>query len=822
MHRVTEITLDKHPGVMSHIQGRTGLNGIKTCPFICNVLSERCVGGLALSDGQNATRRAARRSSPCVSHAIDDALMSLRFGCAIRRDKLPDVLDAPPPRPRSAPARQHPRRSRPTRRAETARAIRSAGSWTTISPPSPYRGKLALEALDVEEARAAELADCTIEVLANSRPAPLTPIPIPAESDEIDSEDELESARNLAARVADELRCQRYFDDKTAAARLGRDPVLSSPAWIDARPETASPRGRMIDPRPKTTNPRPRRDPSPLPGVAPHLPRPPSTPPRGRGAAVSASPLGSLRSRRARRRRRSDASFESVKNGLYELFCRSAEGDGRGARDEGGGEPEMRTDMRTETRAETMAETVAETALDRRRTNGTTSAETRSTHPTHPMSPDASMCGFADISPIVPYRDEDHDEDATDLTSRGYIFETDAPFEPFESGFESPRATTRIGPGSPPPGPPSRARKTRSRTADDFADAMDLSATATRLGLRMDDVADARAPNTPDVSEDDAETVVSEPRSAAKKREEEEEEEDEEEATAMALAVARAVSDATETAFDDEDAPAPRCESCGRCVPSFPLGRASRSSTSRADPGGNDADVSDAEDDSARAEDDFDRHVLARTPRARVSSRRRRRRRSGRLRPGASPSVWARRRTNEPRARRRSGGRRRAFVVCERIRRSSRDADRREASPREGDASRDVCRASVSFRPRRLHEVRGDGVARDACQSEPGRRVVRRAEREDDVVLPGRFGVARVGRAAAQGVGELLTRGGRRRSRPGKWHRRGETARFRRARDGGFGTGRGTRSVRVHRGNQAHSRRRAMTETRRDDGDEMG
>ena len=297
----------------------------------------------------------------------------------------------------------------------------------------------------------------------------------------------------------------------------------------------------------------------------------------------------------------------------------------------------------------------------------------------------------------------------------------------------------------------------------------------------------------------------------------------------MALAVARAVSDATETAFDDEDAPAPRCESCGRCVPSFPLGRASRSSNV-AMPipgGGSDADVSDAEDDSARADDDFDRHVLARTPRARVSSRRRRRRALRDASTSRDVSVGFWNATADERARDRArdavreegGG---AFVVCERIRRSSRGADRREASPREGDASRDVCRASVSFRPRRLHEVRGDGVARDACQSEPGRRVVRRAEREDDVVLPGRFGVARVGRAAAQGVGELLTRGGRRRSRPGKRHRRGETARFRRARDGGSGTGRGTRSVRVHRGNQAHSRRRAMTETRRDDGDEMG
>ena len=131
----------------------------------------------------------------------------------------------------------------------------------------------------------------------------------------------------------------------------------------------------------------------------------------------------------------------------------------------------------------------------------------------------------------------------------------------------------------------------------------------------------------------------------------------------MALAVARAVSDATETAFDDEDAPAPRCESCGRCVPSFPSARVLLVERRDADPGrGSDADVSDAEDDSARADDDFDRHVLARTPRARdfveTASTPGARDAS---RPGTSPSGLNARRTNEPRARRRSGGRRRGF-----------------------------------------------------------------------------------------------------------------------------------------------------------------
>ena len=153
-----------------------------------------------------------------------------------------------------------------------------------------------------------------------------------------------------------------------------------------------------------------------------------------------------------------------------------------------------------------------------------------------------------------------------------------------------------------------------------------------------------------------AENVETEPRPAAKDEEEEneenEDENEEEEATALALAVARAVSAAAGTAFDDDDAPsraatipsssrlgrtaASRCESCGQCVPSFPLGRAEKSRSSVAPTpslgGGSDADVSDAEDDSARAEDDFDfgRHVSARTPPARSWSRARRRRRAQR------------------------------------------------------------------------------------------------------------------------------------------------------------------------------------------------
>ena len=55
----------------------------------------------------------------------------------------------------------------------------------------------------------------------------------------------------------------------------------------------------------------------------------------------------------------------------------------------------------------------------------------------------------------------------------------------------------------------------------------------------MDDVADARAPNTPDVSEDDASRRVG--TSIRGEEAEEEEEEEDEEATAMAMAVARRI-----------------------------------------------------------------------------------------------------------------------------------------------------------------------------------------------------------------------------------------------------------------------------------------
>ena len=96
----------------------------------------------------------------------------------------------------------------------------------------------------------------------------------------------------------------------------------------------------------------------------------------------------------------------------------------------------------------------------------------------------------------------------------------------------------------------------------------------------------------------------------------------------------------------------------------------------------------------------------------------------GRLRPVLERGGG---RTNRARdaVREEGGG---AFVVCERIRRSSRGADRREASPREGGLAR-RCRASVSFRPRRLHEVRGDGVAARVNRARTARRSASRTRR---------------------------------------------------------------------------------------------
>ena len=179
MHRVTEIILDKHPGVMSHIHDRTGLNGIKTCPFICNVLSEMRRRPRSL--GRSERDAPSREAIVAMRLARDRRRVECPFDSAARFDRInfPDVLDALPPRASAfgTPLNGIRERSRPTRRAEDG-ARDPVGGFVDDDPrtPSPYRGKLALEALDVEEARAAELADCTIEVLANSRPAPLTPI----------------------------------------------------------------------------------------------------------------------------------------------------------------------------------------------------------------------------------------------------------------------------------------------------------------------------------------------------------------------------------------------------------------------------------------------------------------------------------------------------------------------------------------------------------------------------------------------------------------------------------------------------------------------
>ena len=109
--------------------------------------------------------------------------------------------------------------------------------------------RFALESLDVEDRRARDLADCTVEVVANTAPADLdVPEHAGGEDDAVEddasdasSEDELAAAMRLAAAAAveaEEIRCQKYFDEKEAAARVsgGRDPALCSPLWASDSP----------------------------------------------------------------------------------------------------------------------------------------------------------------------------------------------------------------------------------------------------------------------------------------------------------------------------------------------------------------------------------------------------------------------------------------------------------------------------------------------------------------------------------------------------------------------------------------------------------
>ena len=133
---------------------------------------------------------------------------------------------------------------------------------------------------DAEAARARELADCTIEKIANECPADIT---TPGggggggggggDGDGDDaSEDELVAARRLAKEAREEFRCHEYFARKTTAALAGaRDPVLSSP-WS---PWSPTEKEEEEDPSPASSVPSP---------WAPQTARPP--PPTTRGESV--------------------------------------------------------------------------------------------------------------------------------------------------------------------------------------------------------------------------------------------------------------------------------------------------------------------------------------------------------------------------------------------------------------------------------------------------------------------------------------------------------------------------------------------------------
>ena len=213
--------------------------------------------------------------------------------------------------------------------------------------------RFALESLDVEERRARDLADCTVEVVANTAPADID-VPehaggedVAAEDDasNASSEDELAAAMHLAATAAveaEEIRCQKYFDEKEAAARVsgGRDPALCSPLWAVDSPEgpgdpavgfCASPLSGGASPAPSSESPvdslwSPRDSSderfslsvshSAESGRRLALTPPPRRP-FGRGVRTRArfTPIEEDDKLKA----------AETKNGLYELFCRSAE-----------------------------------------------------------------------------------------------------------------------------------------------------------------------------------------------------------------------------------------------------------------------------------------------------------------------------------------------------------------------------------------------------------------------------------------------------------------------------------------------------------------
>lgn len=266
------------------------------------------------------------------------------FESGARADKInfPDVLEVLPPRDGASDG-------------ETD-AARRAGDGEEED-----NTRFALESLDVEERRARDLADCTVEVVANTAPADIdvpehAGVEVAEEDDDASdasSEDELAAAMRLAAAAAveaEEIRCQKYFDEKEAAARVsgGRDPALCSPLWAVDSPGGptrdpaaafgASPSSEGSSPAPSSGSPadslwspcgsvdeRDRLSPSVFRSEAHEARRAESrlalTPPRRR-------PFGRGVRTRARFSRVDEGDEDAeTKNGLYELFCRSAEED---------------------------------------------------------------------------------------------------------------------------------------------------------------------------------------------------------------------------------------------------------------------------------------------------------------------------------------------------------------------------------------------------------------------------------------------------------------------------------------------------------------
>lgn len=238
--------------------------------------------------------------------------------------------------------------------------------------------RFALESLDVEDRRARDLADCTVEVVANTAPADLdVPEHAGGEDDAVEddasdasSEDELAAAMRLAAAAAveaEEIRCQKYFDEKEAAARVsgGRDPALCSPLWASDSPGgPADPAGAFgASPSSEGSSPAPSPG-SPADSIwSPCGSVDDSLSPsvfQGAGEARRAEsrlalapprrrPFGRGVRTRARFPRVDEGDEEAeTKSGLYELFCRSAEEDA----DANAGKAKAKTALSTPARAD--------------------------------------------------------------------------------------------------------------------------------------------------------------------------------------------------------------------------------------------------------------------------------------------------------------------------------------------------------------------------------------------------------------------------------------------------------------------------------------